>query len=512
MALYESDMTDRLAERPFRERQFTAAHMDAVERDIREWPQTGNSKDEGTAKQPRPVWRWRLLAAVLCLIVVGGAFALYSGNPLYNRTTGPAPMQGRTISNEAYSMVIPYDWTANINTVRTVFFKGEQQVGDVVLHAIKSSFFPKKMAKVESWDVGAGIIAQVFILKPALKVQGIDVNQHQTLYLLVEPPAPLLAYEMSFDTDYIDEATATRVAHSFKFNPDSLQPPSATPDPSESPSPSQVLDLKQQIWADIAMGGDMLPQYPRSETLDQLTYEQTLEGLRNDNAPVRWYAAYRIVEFDDEKHHAAITDALTTALDDKRDYVANAARFALAVLQGDFSNREWFTPSPDGQSYGFAKYRESKWNDGRVWITKKGERPQLVYSAGIGGVLGFGWSPDGKWLNVAAAIQQARWIALVDLRTNTIHDQLNLVNRIVSEPTNGYQVDLAKAARLDPYEDLVEWSPDSNKFLFKYSFADESFTPFEGYGIYNVATDTIEQVFTFPANETATPPTKIKWN
>lgn len=90
-------------------------------------------------------------------------------------------------------------------------------------------------------------------------------------------------------------------------------------------------------------------------------------------------------------------------------------------------------------------------------------------------------------------------------------DQLDLVNRIIADPANGYPAEANNAERFDPEEIFIEWSPDSKKFLFRYAFADEAYESFGGYGVYNIAAETVEQVVKLSESEVAEWLAKFKW-
>jgi len=505
------DITARLAKHPFREKHFTAARMEAVEQEIRE----GTLAEKAGRKRHSRQFRW--LGAAACAAALFGAIVLYRAFET-PRTTAPISSVNMQhfVADDSYALDMPEDWTATKMTddgQRWTFDRNGKSVGGVNLIDEESETIldidPAFTVASEQWDVG-GITARVDVVRMTFVEGGTGGSQMNQLIYYIQLPESLPSYEVYFNTDNVDEDTASQVAHSFR----PVLEPSVSPlPPTEPPSPPPSGESQaQQIWADIDTGSDILPQYPRSETLDQLTYEQTLEGLQHNSAPVRWYAAHRIVEFDNAERHSAIVDELTKALDDNTEYVANIARFSLDVLQGEFRDRERFIPSPDGTAYGFTKYREAKWNDGSIWLAKQGEPPMRIYSAEIGGILDFDWSPNSQWVIADVGVQVARWIALIDLRTGLTNDRLDLVNRIIDDAANGYVVDREKAARLDPYESFVEWSPDSSKFLFMYSFADENFIPYGGYGVYNIAADKIEQVFASPANESVTRPENFKWD
>ncbi|RKP48023.1 hypothetical protein D7Z26_22755 [Cohnella endophytica] len=510
------ELERRLANRPFRQRRFSPTLMDAVERELQ--------APVDAPRRNRKFSRHAYLVsfALIVIALVSGAF--FYCNVVRKEPLSAAidPTEQQIVKNQ-YKLVVPRDWDASLGN-DTTFYRNGTEIGgvDIVTYYPDqpiSALYPNHHEVVENGmldNLAAPTVIRTRMILTSPAAAEVQTSEEQLHYYFLMPESKI-AYDLYFKTASVDDDTAQRIAESFEISVEDKASPeeSQTPESTETPKPPESdKSQSQPLWEEIDRNG-ALTQYPVGEQLDALTYEQVMEGLSEPKPRVRWYSAYRIVEYDNVDRHEAIISALNRSVDDPEELVANAARFALSVMEGKYEEAEGSLKSPDGKAYAFVKYREAKFNDGKIWLAKNG-RATTVYTPDIGGILDLGWSPDSQWLFARYAVQTASWIVLANAKTGEIRDKFDLVQRIIGDPANGYAVDPAKAPRFDPGEQLVDWSPNSKKFLFRYSFADENFMPYEGFGVYDLVNNKIEKVYMLPANESAggidSRPEGFSWN
>ncbi len=189
------------------------------------------------------------------------------------------------------------------------------------------------------------------------------------------------------------------------------------------------------------------------------------EGLSHPNLVVRWFCAYKILDFPDEIDTAAVCKRLQVLLASEEDFVKEAAALALAVL-----NEDWDSPlilkSPKKNRYAFTRYQNCRGNDGNVFIVENSR----VKKQNIGfGIYMCGWSPDGNWLACGSPYRYGSTLQLLEIDTgkvvslgdNVLDSLLPVLPRLALNPTRGFS-DLK----------LLQWSPDSKKLLLSYKYSD----------------------------------------
>lgn len=229
-------------------------------------------------------------------------------------------------------------------------------------------------------------------------------------------------------------------------------------------------------------------------------YEYVITGLTHDDPGIRWYCAYRLLDWlpqADSSDMAHMVQALLPLLLDEQPFVQQAASLVLDVAAGRLSADSYdvAAASADGLQQAFYRFAQSRFNDGNVyvWSADRGLRSFEV----DGSVSGLTWSPDGKLLGISYGGRIWGSISLYDAVNGTFLSMPDLVKTIATGESYGYQIDWEQIPRVDPYVLIAEWSPDSDKILFTYEFSDMGYAEmtYEGYGVYNIAEERIETIY-----------------
>lgn len=214
-----------------------------------------------------------------------------------------------------------------------------------------------------------------------------------------------------------------------------------------------------------------------------------MQGLENHYPVVRWYCAYKIVEYINPKNKAEIRNLLKSAAEDSREYVRNAASFGLAVVDGTFEGT-WFVKSAGGRRIACSRYNEARYNDGKIFMMEDGS-PHIAYE-GLNAAP-VAWSPDEKRLTVTTTARTRIDTFVVDVETKKVSETGVFEYAIKNAAKYGFKT--GKNPRPDPYVHFIEWSPDSQKVLLSYSFTDDLDTRQTGTVVFNLEKKAVDWMF-----------------
>lgn len=277
--------------------------------------------------------------------------------------------------------------------------------------------------------------------------------------------------------------------------------PAATVQPTTEPAAvPQSVDkaASQQIWDEYAAqygnmnGNELIVPNNAPEAPDLLPLY--LEGLKHENAYVRWACASRLFEFKFREERSKICDALKPLLEDESEIVSKAAAFSIEVLDCSYDGPE-FTKSSDGKFVVFHGFNDARYNDGKAWLDS-GEAGGFYQIDAAGSLGGITISPDNTKLCFKTYGRIWSNVSVYDLKTLETK-YCDLYNYIINHKGKyGYKI--GDNQRPDPYVSLVEWSPDSKKLLLFYSFTDDGYKTHKGTAVYDIAGGSFERVEPMP--------------
>jgi hypothetical protein len=254
----------------------------------------------------------------------------------------------------------------------------------------------------------------------------------------------------------------------------------------------------QQMWDEYAAqygnmnGNELIVPNNAPEAPDLLPLY--LEGLKHENAYVRWACSSRLFEFKFREERSEICDALKPLLEDKSEIVRKAAAFSIEVLDGSYDGPE-FVKSSDEKFVVFHGFNDARYNDGKAWLDN-GDAGGF-YQIDAGGCLGgITISPDN--LKLCFKTYGRIWsnVSIYDLKSLQTK-YCDLFNYIIKHKDKfGYKI--GDNQRPDPYVSPVEWSPDSKKLLLFYSFTDDGQKTHKGTAVYDIAGESFERVKPMP--------------
>ncbi|MFC5700758.1 hypothetical protein ACFPVX_05670 [Cohnella faecalis] len=220
-------------------------------------------------------------------------------------------------------------------------------------------------------------------------------------------------------------------------------------------------------------------------------FEYVRFGLTHDNPEVRWYCAYRIGE-EPSKIDEADRARLEAMTKDTDGNVRQAAQFTLQVLNGTFEG-DAFSHSSDNKTVAFHRYREARYNDGKVWLSRNGDTKVVYYSDAS--ITNLSISPDAAWLAVEYGGRIWGSLELVDMKTAKPLGNTFLLEAVLKDPNGGYtDVDPSQNDRFDPYVRFLEWKSDGTQFLFSYGFWRSADRPEYGTAVYTIKTGTVSRI------------------
>ncbi|QJD85154.1 HEAT repeat domain-containing protein [Cohnella herbarum] len=256
-------------------------------------------------------------------------------------------------------------------------------------------------------------------------------------------------------------------------------------------------------WDEVAKQGLMMSPFVDPEP----PMEYVRIGLNHDNPDVRWFCAYELLKYpsgiDQETRNT-----LERLTKDESEVVRKAASFTMAVLQEKFED-ERFQLSPANNQAAFHLYRESRYNDGGLWIAEDGRLERLAKLDGS--IAQIAYSPDGN--RIGADYGGRTWgsLAIVDLESRKV-ELPEIISAILADKRNGYDVDPQKADRFDPYVRLIEWSPDSTRYLVSYEFSGGPDQYDYGWAVCEAEGNTVVEVYKSSQDTRDSKPEGFTWS
>lgn len=231
--------------------------------------------------------------------------------------------------------------------------------------------------------------------------------------------------------------------------------------------------------------------------MNQILYLFYIEGLKNKSDYVRWYSAYKIIEYSwDESQKREIIKLLNDLRNDKVGFVKCAATFSLAVINKEFQ-KDIFKKSPDGNNFIFTRFYESRYNGGEIWIYNKSIDSYWLYKKINGGSLGeIAWAPNSKKVCISFSGRTWTDVGILDVNINSTEHALVLpeISSYIAKnkKTLGYKV--GQNPRPDFYINFLEWKEDSTKVLLSYRFTDDDDIDQCGIAVYNLEQCKVERL------------------
>ncbi|HHW32167.1 MAG TPA: hypothetical protein GXX20_10940 [Clostridiaceae bacterium] len=233
----------------------------------------------------------------------------------------------------------------------------------------------------------------------------------------------------------------------------------------------------------LPMDVDLLPLY--------------LAGMQHENSYVRWVCSYKAFEYFADPRRQEIITALQPLLTDPDEHVRDSARFSMEVLAETFSGPE-FVYSPNGKYVAFNPYRNTRFNDGKLWIYSFESHQlsmilQLISIGGDSGGAGYiNWSPDGQKLAVGNGGRT--WSDTVIFNMSSFSANKQSLYAFLAENSEEFGYKIGEYQWDNPAVHFLEWSPDSKKALLSYYFAEDMNLWQTGVAVYNCETDTYERI------------------
>jgi hypothetical protein len=266
----------------------------------------------------------------------------------------------------------------------------------------------------------------------------------------------------------------------------------------------QTLEI-EAYWKGFA------PQILYKDSLYQEFEEKPLryyeEGLRNIDPIIRWYCTYKITEYAEllsNFNHQTI-DAM---LEDPDSDVQKAASFAKGLLDNTFKG-EAFERSANGKVVAYYKYREARYNDGKVYLVRDGVT-KLIYKSPSVTLLTI--SPNSRFLFIESGGRIWTDAQVTDLTSDKVVSIPDLVMDIIRDAKNGYntKMDPSKIERFDAWVHFKEWSPGGDRLLYSYQFTDEKRDIHAGYAVLDLNQGKIMKVY--PRKYEHNPLEDFSWN
>ncbi len=287
--------------------------------------------------------------------------------------------------------------------------------------------------------------------------------------------------------------------------------------PSETDSSANQTPNGNTLFSWEALGLDQIESpsmlWVTEINFDELAGEQAsdilVDGLKHQNPIIQWYSSYKLIDYLDKIDRETVKQCLISLLESKEDYVRNSAVFTLSILNQTYDS-QYITKWPNGDRYAFVLFPEAYLKDGRVF-TVIDHHITMVYQGFNSAITS--WSPDGDWLGITEITRITKTTVLANIKTgervtapsSTSLEQLEAYRLILNmEPYRDF--------RPDPYESLVDWSPDSKKVLLKYQYAGEQ-TDNQFYLVYGIQEKKALWVLkAFEASSDSTKPEGFNWN
>jgi hypothetical protein len=195
-------------------------------------------------------------------------------------------------------------------------------------------------------------------------------------------------------------------------------------------------------------------------------------------------------------------------LEDPDSDVRKAAGFAKSLLDGTFEG-EAFERSANGKVIAYYKYREARYNDGKVYLVRNGVNKLIFNSPSVTRIT---ISPNNRFLFIENGGRIWTGAQVTDLTSDKRIALPDLVMDIIGDAKNGYdtKLDPAKIDRFDPWVHFKEWSPEGDRLLYSYQFSDEKLDIHAGYAVLDLIQGEITKVY--PRKNDDDPLADFSWN
>lgn len=273
-------------------------------------------------------------------------------------------------------------------------------------------------------------------------------------------------------------------------------------DQTETESAASGVGDVNEYWDAVAKQDLMMSPFIDPEP----PFEYVRIGLKHASPDIRWFCAYKILKYAPsiDQEDREVLDLLTR---DEAVSVRNAALFANEVLQESFAG-DRFQRSPVNNQAAFHLYHEGTYNDGELWVAQDGKMERLAKMDGS--ITKLAYSPDGKRIGVEYGGRTWGSLTIVDVTSRKpIYPEV--INAIIADPGNGYDVDQPKIDRFDPYLRILEWSPDSTRLLVSYEFGGGVDQYHYGWAVYDVEEDKVLKAYKTKQDVNGAKPQGFAW-
>ncbi len=292
----------------------------------------------------------------------------------------------------------------------------------------------------------------------------------------------------------------------------------ATPIASEDALPVSQTPEGDERFSWEALGFDLITDpsmfWTSDIQFDALAGEQgpviLIDGLKHENPMVQWYSTYKLIDYWDKIDPATIKECLPPLLESKEEYVKKGAAFALALLNQTYDS-PYLYKSPHADQYAFVLFPEAYLKDGRVFLVKD-HHITIIYQGFNAGIVS--WSPDGERIGITEMTRITQTAVLANIKTG---EAITSPSSVLTEQLEAYSsvlnLEPYRDFRPDPYESIIEWSPDSQKVLLKYNYVGERTDDNQFYFVFDVQGKKATWVLkVFEEASDSTKPEGFNWN
>ncbi len=241
--------------------------------------------------------------------------------------------------------------------------------------------------------------------------------------------------------------------------------------------------------------------------------ELCFEGLKNKSKEVRWYAAYKIIEFLTPGDYPKIQKEIEKNLRDSVDEVKAAKRFLLSIVTGKHDD-PGFTKSGNGKWVAFIRFPDQRYLCGEIWICRKGVKEGFSKIDKIS-ASSLEFSPTGEFL-----------LGTVQGRKRTTFHFVNLQNKNVTsfdfcefleKQGKKFKLPVGENMSGGVFEmSLIEWNPGGDRALIGYDYiffqGGENDIEEKGCAVFSLKEMNVESVQRTPQNQDwKVKPGKFRW-
>lgn len=195
--------------------------------------------------------------------------------------------------------------------------------------------------------------------------------------------------------------------------------------------------------------------------------EICLQGIRHKVKEVRWYAAYKALDFLSEKDLEKVQKEIKPILPDKVKEVEAAKRFLFSVVTGNYDGSE-FTKTKNGKWVSFILFPDPQYFCGEVWICNREQNRTFQKIEGLTSS-SLVFSPSGEFLLGEIQGRKRTTFHFVELSSKKVNtfDFCDFLER------DGKKFNLPVGENLGGgcFEmSLLEWNPTGDKVLISYDY------------------------------------------